>query len=86
MPIGNQVAQSGHAIAQWLLENPNQTWQNERLVVLEADCIDKQMSKLDSRFENYTVFKEPDLDYQITAIATQADRKLFKNLKLVGSR
>jgi len=83
MDVGLQAAQCVHAGAQFLLENPGQTWNNNRVVLLEADCLDKQMSKLDYRNDNYTVFKEPDQDNLITAIATQANGRLFRNLKLV---
>lgn len=85
MPFGLQAAQGGHAIAQWVIENPGQTWNNNRLIMLEADCLDKQMRKLNRRQDDFTPFREPDQDNLITAIATQADGKLFKNLKLIGS-
>lgn len=85
MSVGLQAAQGGHAIAQWVMNNPDQTWNNERLVMLEADCLDKQMRKLNRKQEQFTPFHEPDQDNLITAIATQANGKLFKNLKLIGS-
>lgn len=29
--------QGGHAVAQWMLEHPNQTWNNQYLIYLHAD-------------------------------------------------
>lgn len=51
--------QGGHAVAQWLLEHPNQEWNNSYLIYLYADLVNK----------DYSSFYEPDLDNQLTAIA-----------------
>lgn len=61
--------QGGHAVAQWLLEHPNQDWNNNYLIYLYAD-LDKWKVRL-------------DLDNQLTAIALQDDGRMFKKLKLV---
>ena len=53
--------QGGHVVAEWLLQHPNQNWNN-----------------------NYTEFKEPDLDNQVTALAVLNNDKMFKNLKLIS--
>lgn len=37
--------QGGHAVAQWLLEHPNQDWNNNYLIYLYAD-LDKMESKI----------------------------------------
>lgn len=65
--------QGGHAVAQWLLEHPNQEWNNSYLIYLYADLVNK----------DYSSFYEPDLDNQLTAIALQDDGRMFKKLKLV---
>lgn len=49
--------QGGHAVAQWLLEHPNQNWNNNYLIYLYAD-LDKWRVRL-------------DLTNQLTAIALQ---------------
>lgn len=36
-------------------------------------------------FRNYNLFREPDLNNQLTAIALQDDGRMFKKLKLVGN-
>lgn len=51
--------QGGHAVAQWLLEHPNQEWNNSYLIYLYADLVNK----------DYSSFYEPDLGNQLTAIA-----------------
>ena len=74
--------QGGHAIAQYLLEHPKQTWNNQYLIYVYAN-IDKWKQKLDLFELDYSYFKEPDLNNALTAIAVEDDGKMFKNLKLV---
>lgn len=83
LPIGYQAVQSGHATAQWLLTNPNQTWNNSYLIFLKGN-LSKLMLKLDMRDEDYVKFNEPDLDNATTAIAKLGNHNLFKNLKKLG--
>lgn len=64
--------QGGHAVAQWLLEHPNQDWNNSYLIYLYAD-LDKWRVRLDLT------------NNQLTAIALQDDGRMFKKLKLVGN-
>lgn len=35
--------------------------------------------------KDYSIFREPDLNNQLTAIALQDDGRMFKKLKLVGN-
>ena len=75
--------QGGHAVAQFMLENQRQDWNNEFLIYLYADT-NKWSSKLKMMGVPHSVFKEPDLNNTITAIACQDDSgELFKNLNLV---
>ena len=76
--------QGGHAVAQWLLEHPNQNWNNNYLIYLYAD-LDKWRVRLDLTNKDYSIFREPDLNNQLTAIALQDDGRMFKKLKLVGN-
>ena len=73
--------QGGHAVAQWLLEHLNQNWNNNYLY---AD-LDKWRVRLDLTNKDYSMFREPDLNNQLTAIALQDDGRMFKKLKLVGN-
>lgn len=71
-----------HAVAQWLLEHPNQDWNNSYLIYLYAD-LDKWRVRLDLTNKDYSTFHEPDLNNQLTAL--QDDGRMFKKLKLVGN-
>lgn len=74
--------QGGYAVAQYLLENPNQNWNNNYLIYLYAD-IEFWIQKLTRKGVNFSGFREPDLDNAITALAVENDGRLFKDLKLV---
>lgn len=76
------IDQKLDAVAQWLLEHPNQDWNNNYLIYLYAD-LDKWKVRLDLVNKDYSSFYEPDLDNQLTAIALQDDGRMFKKLKLV---
>ena len=82
-PIYGAV-QGGHAIAQWMLEHhDNLYWKNETVVYLQCD-IEKMLYVL--RDEDVTIFREPDLDNELTAFAvygTQNVMKKVKHLKLL---
>jgi len=74
--------QGGHAVAEWLLTHPNQEWNNNYLIYVSAD-VDKWKDRLNIMNVDYTEFKEPDLDYQTTALAVLNNDKMFKKLKLI---
>lgn len=74
--------QGGHVVAQWLLNHPDQNWNNSYLIYVAAN-IPKWKKKLDILEIDYTEFKEPDLNNQITALAILNNDRLFKNLKLI---
>lgn len=77
--------QSGHAVAQWLLEHPEQDWNNSYLIYLKAN-INYWKQKLDREGIEYSEFREPDLGDKVTAIATLNDGEIFKHLKTVRVR
>ena len=74
--------QGGHAVAQWLLDHPQQDWNNNYLIYVTADS-PKWKKRLDICGMDYTEFKEPDVNNQITALAVLNNDKMFKNLKLI---
>lgn len=80
----NNLKRNDYAVAQWLLEHPNQNWNNNYLIYLYAD-LDKWRVRLDLTNKDYSTFREPDLNNQLTAIALQDDGRMFKKLKLVGN-
>jgi hypothetical protein len=88
----HQAIQSGHVVAQWCLEHPQNDWQNKTLIYLQVSN-KKQLVMLRDflRFEcDYEVseFIEPDIGYQVTAIAVlklpSDDDYPFRKLKLYG--
>ena len=84
LSIGYQAVQAGHAVAQYLLDNPDQTWNNNYLIFLSGN-LEREILKLESRNLKFTKFKEPDLGNATTAIALTGEQKQFKNLKLLGN-
>lgn len=58
--------------------------QGGNLIYLYAD-LDKWRVRLDLTNKDYSIFREPDLNNQLTAIALQDDGRMFKKLKLVGN-
>jgi len=85
MSIPYQGVQGGHALAQWLIENPNQTWNNNYLIYLQTEDIEKLIFKLNLNNIKYSGFVEPDIGNQLTAIALQTEDKIVEKLKLMGS-
>ena len=73
--------QGGHAVAQYMLEHKD--WNNEYLIYLHAD-VGRWKEKLSLLGKDFSIFKEPDLDNQLTAIATVDDGSLFKKLNIVS--
>lgn len=74
--------QGGHAVAQWLLEHPNQKWNNQYLIYLYAD-VDKWQKKLLNAGFDFSKFCEPDLNGKCTALAIETDGGMFSNLKTI---
>ena len=74
--------QGGHAVAQWMLEHPGQTWNNNYLIYLSAD-VRKWKSRLDVMDIDYSEFKEPDLNNKTTALAVHGHDDIFSSLHIV---
>ena len=84
-PVYGSV-QGGHAAAQWLIEHPNQKWNNSYLIYLYAN-IGEWKQKLIYRGIDFSEFYEPDLGGKCTALAIENDGKIFrkpKTLKVCG--
>ena len=77
--------QGGHAVAQWLLEHPNQEWNNSYLIYLYAN-VNLYRMKLIMNHKDFSEFREPDLNDKITALACEDDGNLFKNLHTVKTK
>lgn len=73
------AVQGGHAIAQFLIDHPNSKWKNNTVVYLSCD-LEKVLYKMD-KYRSFikqkpkydcpemSMFYEPDLDNELTAIA-----------------
>ena len=93
MKEGYRLVQSCHAVADFAVQHDKEfrEWQfkSNYLCCLEASQleIEKTMTKLDELKIKYSVFLEPDIGNEMTAIAIEAiprqlHKKLFKKLKL----
>ena len=78
-----RAVQGGHAVAQWMMDHAG-TWQNEYLIYLDVpdlQALERWIYKLDLLEVSYSVFREPDLDNELTAVAVLNHSKLFKKLR-----
>ena len=76
-----QAVQGGHAVAEYILNNPECVWSNGTLVYLAVKDEEELISWsniLKSENINYSLFREPDIGNQITAIATVYNGDLFQ--------
>lgn len=77
--------QGGHAVAQWLLEHPEQSWNNSYLIYLKCNIYSMRRRLLRLQ-KDFSEFKEPDLNNKLTAIAIEDSGRLFRTLHTVKSR
>lgn len=88
--LGLQYAavQAGHGVAQWMIDNPDQDWNNQYLIYLsvknEQELI-KVAIKCQYRMLDVSSFREPDLDNALTSVVTYSDSPFFKKFKLLAS-
>lgn len=88
LSVPQQAVQGGHAIAEFLLEHDNHGWDNGTLVYLgvpDEQGLKKQIERLSLTGINHSVFIEPDIGDQMTAIAAVSDGKPFRKLRLLGN-
>ncbi len=81
-----RAVQAGHALAAYLLHSPNFRWKNETLIYLGVKGL-KQLENLKRKLElqgvPYVEFREPDLNNEVTAIASDEDCKIFNKINLL---
>ena len=90
LPPGAQLAQACHAMRLWSHEHEvtDRHWyhKSNNLVVLQVPseaCLKHLAGKAEDAGVEHSVFREPDYDNTITAIAIEpAGRKLLSNLRL----
>jgi hypothetical protein len=79
----HQAVQGGHAVAQWMLEHPEPSWNNGILVYLRVKNMPLWYHKLQKFGYDYSEFREPDMGNIITAIAVQGPDETFSKLQLI---
>lgn len=82
-----RAVQAGHALAAYLLHGSFlRRWKNETLIYLGVKGL-KQLENLKRKFETegieYVEFREPDIGYETTAIATDVDNRFVERLNLL---
>jgi hypothetical protein len=81
-----RAVQAGHALAEYLLHSPNFRWKNETLIYLGVKGLNQLTNlkrKLDLHEITYVEFHEPDLNNEITAIASDEECKIFERMNLL---
>lgn len=86
LSTSQQAVQAGHALAEYLLHGPFSRWQNGTLVYLGVKGL-KQLENIKHKFEVEDIphkeFREPDLNNEITAIATDSNNRIIERLNLL---
>ncbi len=82
-----RAVQGGHVLAEWLLKSENsKKWNNGTLIYLslkdknQLECI---LHELRHKDIDVIEFKEPDMDNEITAIASLGSNSIFEKLPLL---
>jgi hypothetical protein len=85
LPLKAQAVQAGHAALQLLQEGLNGHWDGT-LIYLGVSSENKLhlwSDKLTRKGISWTGFREPDMDNELTAIATLSDGKALSQLSLL---
>ena len=87
LDYSSPAVQAGHVVAEFCLNNNGNEWNNHTLIYLGVKDLfelNRWRNKLERKDIEYTVFSEPDMGYETTAIATLVnDEKIFRNLRLL---
>jgi hypothetical protein len=80
------AVQAGHALASYLLHSHLSRWQNETLIYLGVKGL-PQLENLKRKFEmnkiEFSEFHEPDINNELTAIATDIHNQFVERLNLI---
>jgi hypothetical protein len=86
LSISQRAVQAGHAVAEFCLYSPYLRWKNGTLIYLGVKGLiqlENLKRKLNEEKIPFIEFREPDLDNQTTAIATDCESKYFKKINLL---
>lgn len=85
LPGSQPAVQAGHAVAEWLLRDPV-SWKNEYLIYLGVKN-EQELQRWGKRLARKNIkwvgFREPDLDHELTAIATVCNKNVLSRLTLL---
>jgi len=93
-----QAVQGAHAVAQFMIEHPNNEWKNGYLIFLAVeDEAELKYWAGNLQFDNdevyderkqipFSVFCESDLNNQLTAIAVYSNGRMFKKLPIMAQK
>jgi peptidyl-tRNA hydrolase len=86
LSTSQQAVQAGHALARFLMHGPFSRWQNGTLIYLGVKGRN-QLENIKRKFEREDIphmeFREPDLNNEITAIATDMNNQYIEKLNLL---
>lgn len=82
-----RAVQAGHALAAYLLHGSFlRRWKNETLIYLGVKGL-KQLENIKRKFEfegiPFVEFREPDMDNEVTAIATDVENRYIERMNLL---
>jgi len=86
---GQQAVQAGHSLAQYIIDwNPHLTkkWDNGSIINLglgSEKSLKRWIAKLEKAKIPYSIFREPDMEYEITSIAALDNGEIFKGIPLL---
>jgi len=72
-----QAVQGAHVVAEYLITNPKTEWNNGTIILLKHSELEILVSECDA------LFREPDLNNKLTAIAFHRCEGWFNDLRLV---
>lgn len=86
LPSNIKAVQAGHALAQCLLDGKHGAWDNGTLVYLEVKNEAKLYAlkdRLDLAEIPYSMFKEEDMNFELTALAAYPQSNILRRLSLM---
>ena len=94
--LAYQAVQGAHAVAQFGIDYSDHEWNNGYLIFLEVEDrgeLHEWLGELEylNKFKAepkkapFSIFKEPDLDNELTAIAAYTNGTKFRKLPIMGS-
>jgi hypothetical protein len=86
LSASQRAVQAGHAVAEFLLRGPFSRWNNGTLIYLGVKGL-RQLERIKDRFDkegiDYSEFIEPDMNNEITALATDVQNQYVERLNLL---